>query len=127
MRKVFKLFLPLVFSIVGIFYFILPILFIESYYPFYPHIDTQFAKGFTIDCFEKVNNGMSKTEVENLLGQPLNFSQKTISSLQPKNSYISVYAFDGKSNWSDNAWESFDIYFNSNNVVIGKSRKWWYD
>ena len=127
MRKVFQIIIPMLLLIVLVFYFILPILFIESYYPFYPHINTQFAKEFKIENFEKVNIGMSKTEVENLLGQPLFFSQKTISSLQPDNSYISVYSSDGKSNWSDNAWESFDIYFDSNYVVIGKTRKWWND
>ena len=63
---------------------------------------------------------MSKTEVENLIGKPLLFSQKMTSSLQPENSCISVYASDGKSNWGDFAWESFDIYFDNKNVVTKK-------
>ena len=125
MKKVLQIFISTVLLIIAFLYFVLPILFVESYYPFYPHIDTKFAKGFSIENFEKVTVWITKIEVESILGKPLYFSQKRISSLQPKNAYISVYASDGKSNWSDNAWESFDVYFDSRSIVSGKSRKWW--
>lgn len=107
--------------------FLLPGLYMESYFPFYPHIHTRFSDGFRIENFEKINVRMSKTEVENLVGKPLYFDKKIVATYQPKNSHISVYASDGKSNWGDFAWESFDVYFDTKNVVIGKSRRWWTD
>lgn len=127
MKKVLYIFIPILLFLIAIIYFTIPVFFAESYFPLYPHIDTRFANGFEIENFEKINIGMSKTEVENLIGKPLLFSQKMTSSLQPENSCISVYTSDGKSNWSDFAWESFDIYFDNKNVVIGKSRRWWKD
>jgi hypothetical protein len=102
-------------------------IFPEGYNLINPHIDTKFAKDFNVESFEKIKNGMYKKDVEKLIGKPLMFSNKIISSIQPKNSMISVYASDGKCQWGDFAWESFDVYFNYDERVIGKSRRWWYD
>ncbi len=43
----------------------------EQPFPFYPYIDTIFSKDFTWGKFEKVQEGMSREEVIQLLGQPL--------------------------------------------------------
>jgi len=44
---------------------------IESKFLLAPHIDTVFAKGFSIDNFKKVSVGMKKAEVQKLLGEPI--------------------------------------------------------
>ena len=108
-------------------YLIIPIFFIESYFPLNPYIDTIFSQNFVPENFEKIENGMNKIEVEKILGKPLKFSLEIESSIQPKNTNIAIYARDGKSNWGDFAWKSFDVYYDKKNIVIGKSSRWWYD
>mgnify|MGYP002335977141 CR=1 FL=1 len=93
-----------------------------------PHIDTKFATSFSINKFNKIYPGMNYSEVDSLLGHPLRFSSKKISSVQPSNAaYIAVYSSDGKCKWSDFAWQSFDIYYNKDTIVISKNSIWWYD
>jgi hypothetical protein len=94
----------------------------------YPYIDTKFASGFSINRYNKLKIGEKYSEVLENLGQPLRFTADKISSIQPDTAeFIAVYSSDGKCNWSDFAWKSFDIYFDKDTVLIGKNSSWWYD
>jgi hypothetical protein len=93
-----------------------------------PYIDTKFASDFSIDNFNQLKMGDKYSKVLKSLGPPIRFSKNIISSIQPdKAIFIGVYSTDGKCNWSDFAWKSFDIYFDKDTVVIGKNSNWWYD
>ena len=93
-----------------------------------PYIDTEFSNNFSEKKFNQISKGMHYVEVKAILGEPLIFTSKRISSVQPNNAlFISVYSKDGKCMWADFAWRSFDIYFNNDTVVIDKHSQWWYD
>jgi len=129
MRKLIEI-ITVIFPLTGVFlllYLAIPIFYLESYFPLKPYIDTKFSQDFNPENFEKVKRGMNKAEVEIILGKPLKYSTKIESSIQPHNTNISIYAGDGKSNWGDFAWKSFDVYYNKNNIVVGKKSQWWYD
>ena len=51
-------------------YLIIPLFFVESYFPLNPFIDTKFAENFDPKKFEKIEKGMNKNEVEKILGKP---------------------------------------------------------
>jgi hypothetical protein len=116
--------------VTGILYFFTFNLFIglEGKSKIYPYIDTKFAADFSKKKFNLVNLGIKYNEVKNLIGAPLEFSEKMLPKTQNTSaSFIASYSRDGKCTWSDFAWKSFDIYFNNDTVVIEKKSQWWYD
>lgn len=93
-----------------------------------PYIDTQMAPSFTPEKWTAVKTGMTRQQVHALLGEPLSESTIAKSSMRPANCSLEEnYSKDGKWKWADFAWCSFDIYYDSNLVVIKKDSRWWED
>jgi hypothetical protein len=111
---------------------------IEAYWPFDPHIDTQFAKNFNRDAFTKIQLGASMSEVELALRAPLwkegcggcwetefYTRDNTVSLPQSRNCTTSCdaarqlwqYSDDGACSWWDFAWEYYAIDFFEGKVV----------
>jgi hypothetical protein len=91
----------------------------ESYCVLWPSIDTVYAPGFTNAAFERVKVGMSKEEVRNLIGRPLD--THPYSSRHPayheRGDEVWNYTRDGACTWSDWAWLSREVIFRNGRVV----------
>jgi hypothetical protein len=102
----------------------------ENYNIFYPHIDTRFANDFSIENFDKVEIGMNKAQVKNLLGNPINSGESigyTDDFIKKEFIFYEKYSTDGKYEISDFAWESFEVYYDIDTLVISKRSIWYYD
>jgi outer membrane protein assembly factor BamE (lipoprotein component of BamABCDE complex) len=87
----------------------------ESYCLIYPGIDTHYTQGFSQRKFAKVQPGMTKAEVLNLLGEPIGGPEAVASSHWS-------YTRDGKCRWADWAWLGREIVFADDRVVEAISR-----
>ncbi len=82
----------------------------EMHFPFYPYIDTIFAKDFSRDTFNQVEKGMTQEKVKTMLGEP--FDKTTYDCWK--------YSTDGKlSPYADFSWYLFQVCF-KNGVVDRK-------
>lgn len=93
----------------------------------FPHIDTEFAKDLEPAEWSDVTINMSKQQVHNLLGDPLDSSYTPRTSARPVNChYEESYSADGA--WiADYAWQSFNVYYDSSMRVIAKDSTWYYN
>jgi hypothetical protein len=82
--------------------------FTESVFIFNPLIDTYLPKGFTQASFNKIQVGMTKAEVLELI--PAKPNMKTETSW--------IYGCDGAAPWGDFAWIGFHVEFNHLGRVI---------
>lgn len=100
----------------------------EQYYRFDPYIDTQMADDYTPELFDDITVGMTKQEVENIIGLPLFIDSTAI------NEQIFRYTNDGKLlgkevPWymaNDYAWYGSSIHF-KNDTAINCDSGWYYD
>jgi hypothetical protein len=100
----------------------------ESKNYLFPYIDTHFSKDFSFDKWDKIRCGATKEEVKKILGEPLAESSEKQSPFRPPCAvYEMHYSGDGAWKYGDFAWQSFDVFLDSNNVVITKSREWMFD
>ena len=111
---------------------------IESYWPFDPHIDTQFSKNFSKEAFDKIKIGSSTAEVESILGDPLwkqgcggcwetEFYTRDNTFMYPQVRNCTAacnsdrqrwqYSDDGACSWWDFAWEYYAMDFHEGKVV----------
>lgn len=97
----------------------------ENYFPVYPHIDTYFAEGYTDEAFAQVEIGMTKAEVEALLGAPLHMYSYDYGSEYDIDTTWE-YTQDGAALIGDFAWDYRVIFFN-NDLVVQKEQTWVYD
>lgn len=81
---------------------------IEGYNPFYPAIDTRFAPGYGEAAFAAVQPGMTKVEVLQLLGPPLNAQRDQAWA----------YSEDGACPWWDFAWLARSVQFDAQGRVV---------
>ncbi len=89
------------------FYFFFPR---EQYFIFNPRIDTKFAPTFNENKFQLIDRGMSRFEVEKLLGPPLTID--TLKYFYPNQSvYALNYSQDGACSWGDFAWLDVFVLF----------------
>lgn len=95
----------------------------ESYCFFYPSIDTRFAPGYSEASFNKIAVGMSKLEVEQKLGRPLDTGSVFVNGGGDELWY---YTLDGKCKWGDWAWLKRVIRF-SNGRIVGIENRIAYD
>jgi outer membrane protein assembly factor BamE (lipoprotein component of BamABCDE complex) len=103
---------------------------LESYCPWNPYIDTVFPKSFIIDNLDKVEVGMEKSNVIELIGEPLSI-HKSRTMADNENYYYSenetyYYSEDGKAKIGDWAWLQIRIQF-QDNVVTDIYIRWAYD
>lgn len=89
----------------------------EGYFLLYPAIDTRFAPGYSEANFRKVQPGMSKDEVLQLLGQPFNDVAHQAW----------IYSEDGAFPFWDFAWLARGINFDSEGRVIERSEHIFYN
>ena len=86
----------------------------ESYCPWYPDIDTVYAKGFSKEKFLTIRIGMSKENVSSQLGEP--FSKYRPHEHEGLEFWS--YSHDGAlGHWGDKAWISYVIVFQDDKVV----------
>jgi hypothetical protein len=81
----------------------------ETVYILNPYADTIFAPTFNEKSFSEITSGMTKSDVETILGKPLYFDE---------NSNCDVYSTDGKL-WphADFAFFSYKVCYQSNRVM----------
>lgn len=97
-----------------------------------PYIDTEFAKDYTPDKFDKIELGMTKKQVIKIIGRPLIIEPCFNDSLIMNH----VYSSDGKllkqrkadvRDYDDFAWYRSTIRFDTNEKVVYIDKGWSYD
>jgi len=115
-------------ALVGASYF-----FIETYFSPNPYIDTQFADDFSWEAWKKIESGMSKQQVRQLIGNPLTEYSGPyggyfgIKSGANCNSNSDGYSSDDALYWWDFAWIDARICYDDNDLVSGKAEIILYD
>jgi hypothetical protein len=105
---------------------------VESYVPFAPYIDTQFAPGFSLETYEQVKPGMMDSEVAALIGDPRRYFQFWNDYIPIENKgmvYAScwVYSDDNAFPLWDFAWIRIEVCFDEERRVITKREFIQYD
>lgn len=83
---------------------------LEVYCHLYPAIDTTFAKSYTEEAFDRIRPGMTKEQVQELLGEPLSIVQNQDGS------QTWWYSQDGRCKFGDFAWLGRSISFKKDSV-----------
>ena len=102
----------------------------EFYFPPNPAIDTTFAPNYTEVAFKEVRRGMSRADVERLLGKPLQVFEVTGSlypGLGPGAVEGFTYSQDGACSWGDFAWLGRYVYFDAGGRVTETTQVIHYD
>ena len=94
----------------------------EGIFIFNPDIDTRYSENYSETNFKKIELGMAKYEVQELLGEPINKSEGYADEYDE----VWSYTGDGACSWSDFSWKHRWIMFN-NNKVNEKYAGWSYD
>lgn len=93
----------------------------EQVFIFNPRIDTVYAAGFTPAKFSRVQAGMAKPDVVNILGEPFEINRFYSSGEEPSNgtpAFVMNYSRDGGSQWGDFAWELKGVALDRNERVM---------
>jgi hypothetical protein len=98
----------------------------EAYCFFWPGIDTRYASDYSERSFGRVEVGMTKDQVVELLGAPVRAHGFWRSHPAYKESGDEVWSYtgDGAAPWGDWAWLSREVIFRGNRVV--QRVKWTY-
>ncbi len=91
--------------------------FTESVFILNPLIDTHLPKGFTQAGFNKIQAGMTKAEVLELIPAQPNMKGETTW----------IYGCDGAAPWGDFAWIGFQVRFDENDRVIAREQLTFHD
>lgn len=102
-----------------IFYISLSFFTLESYFTPAPDIGTTFSEKFSWERYESIKNGMTKFEVDNLLGTPLLTDHYSSTTLKGK---CFSYSKDGSGIPLDLAWIYTGVCFDENAIVVDKRR-----
>lgn len=92
----------------------------ESYCFFCPSIDTMFAKGFTEESFDRIENGQTAAAVTEMLGQPIAMVTNRDGTIRL------LYTEDGKCRFGDFAWLGRSVLI-SNGVVAATESQTYFD
>jgi outer membrane protein assembly factor BamE (lipoprotein component of BamABCDE complex) len=106
-RKAFLLVLGLFVALVGGWLYC----HMETYCFFYPSIDTTFADTFSEIAFCEIHPGMTKDDVQKLLGKPLSIVGN------PDGTETWWYSRDGRCWFGDFAWLGRSVLFTNSDVV----------
>ena len=92
----------------------------EMYCVLWPGIDTKYASGYSERRFRRVETGMSKDKVAELLGDPL--YKHEVSRSHPaydrrSGDEVWSYTSDGAAPWGDWAWLARTVMFRDGHVV----------
>lgn len=120
---------------------------IESYWPFYPYIDTKFSQNFTEKAFNEIDVGASMQDVLSKIGDPIwkigcggcwepeFYSTDGVIRVPPKHTCSLPcdaddqrwqFSDDGACTWWDFAWKDFSIDLHHRKVAA-KFTMWHYD
>ena len=99
------------------------VLLMEGKNPIDPFIDTKFAENFTPIKFDKIELGMSKEEVVEIIGKPLWIRREDYDTLLTSFTYTG----DGKLENGDFAWYGSRLQFDRGDTVIFIHKGWVYD
>ncbi len=97
-----------------------------------PYIDTRFSENYSPEKFEEIETGMTKNQVEYLIGRPLRIGKGYDDSLVTNYHYTG----DGKllnlrkpveQHYDDFAWYRSTVGFDTNNIVVFIYKGWSYD
>lgn len=92
----------------------------ETYFPLYPAIGTTFSEGYSETGFQQVQAGMTRAEVEALIGKPLRVLPVIDNAQQWE------YSVDGGP-LGDFAWLYRAVSINAEGTVIGTHEMVMYD
>ena len=96
--------------------------------PVFPYRTTQWGENFHVDSFPKVGYGATMKKVEEQLGKPLFLSHTSMNEkIKYKNDFIfmtATYSRQESTWYSNQAWRSFMIYYDTNLCVVGKTASW---
>ena len=131
-RKLKYLIILIILFPILIFFFVYTSFGIGQYNYLYPYIDTKLPLEFDEANFNEVKPGMTKYQVEYLIGEPIKF-QKNDHYLLKK--YIgNDICFSASYSEIDNnhfngsyAWRSFEVYYNKDTIVVARISKWVYN
>lgn len=90
---------------------------LEIYVPIVPYIDTKFAQGFTLQQYKIISKGMTRSEVESLIGSgfPTHYSMLTDTANNEKTCVL--YSQDKEIFIYDFAWVGLNVCYDNNNQV----------
>lgn len=95
-----------------------------------PEIDTVFAPDFTKANYAAVQNGMSTTQVESLLGAPFRKQSIKVTSTAESQTFMAqdnaecwYYSRDGALVQADFSWFSYQVCFENNLVYLKQVRE----
>ena len=126
--KFFIVFLLFCFGIIYFYYFNAPH---EGYCSCCPRIQTYYSNGFTHRKYKQVKLGMKLDEVEAIIGKPIRYLGKPFNTNNYRRGYI-LGIYSNRKNWGfwkafEYNYESIDIDYNSDSIVIGLYKEWWTD
>lgn len=106
--------LTIALAVVVIAFFVVKVCFLEDYFPLCPSIDTVFTREYSEANFDLVVKGMTREEVENLLGKPFAIQKYSARNIRYD------YSHDGACAWlgCDFAWLGRSVFF-LDGVVVG--------
>jgi hypothetical protein len=114
-------------------WFFLVLVYVEEVFPFYPLIETKLPSGFSQAKFERIQVGMTKTEVLKFLPPPITgIGYNTITKSEYKgewsiNHNAWYYGEESPVLWGDFAWFKFEIHFDKEGKVARKDYEIYYD
>ena len=92
---------------------------LEKYFNLYPYISTGYSSGFSRENFQKIKAGMSKNEVEQLVGT--GFKDSFSHMPQEGEKTCTLYSFDRDSPLTDFAWIGTSVCYDSGEKVTRTS------
>jgi hypothetical protein len=94
----------------------------------FPHIQTQFSKDFSHKKFNEVRLGMKLFEVERIIGKPIRYLGQPDKKENYRNGYLlAIYSDKKYSKWTEYEFESIDVNYDKDSLVIGIYQEWWTD
>ena len=99
-----------------------PLVFKDGVFTPSPYIRTEFAAEFSSQNFELVRVGMSKQEVERLLGKPLLYQPTA-----PCDRQMARYSRKKNIFFDLMSWRGYEIFYGFDGKVTGKRSSWWDD
>lgn len=103
--------------------------YVENYFPPAPYIDTTFTDNYSWEKCEKIESGMTKNKVYQIIGKTFEKGIKheqggKIKSGEEMNGlFCDIYSKDNTFPWWDFAWISMNICYDESGKVAGKNER----
>jgi hypothetical protein len=130
----FKILSTICIAILVVFtFFIGQVPLIEGKHLLKPYIDTEFAKDYSPEKFDKIKIGMTIEEAKKIVGEPLYKGQGYSDTLNINYYYtgdgklLHSTKGNGQSGYEDFAWYRSTLEVNRNNKIIDIDKGWCHD